>query len=184
MDGHLGGVQEFLLDVLSGHEGEPGEDGVVNQLLVTHDVAGIECGDGIHEQVISLFEVPDKQQVQGFINLQSVLPLPIPTFLEKIPALIDDLFHLNEISLLQINGEDLEVDIHLLADLDGLLQGFLKDSDSEGFVGVVLFDERCLGEDGIPDLDVPEVGLGINDLVLKLLELGRVVKLYFHSKYF
>ena len=60
VDCDFGWVQELLFDLLSGHEGKSGENGVVDQLLISHNVTCIECGDGIDKQIVGFFEISDQ----------------------------------------------------------------------------------------------------------------------------
>ena len=85
---------------MSGHEGKSGENGVVDQLLISHNVTCIECGDGIDKQVVGFFKIPNQQKVQSLVDFESVLSLPISSLFKEVLAFVDDLFDFGEISLL------------------------------------------------------------------------------------
>ena len=83
-----------------------------------------------------------------------------------------------------MDRQDFKVDIHLFPNLNRLFKSFFIDCDSQGLVSIVLFEEGSLGDDCVPHLDVPEVGLRIDDLVFELLKFGLVIKLSLHSNIF
>ena len=99
MDCDFGWIKELLFDLLPGHEWKSGENSVVDQLLVSHNVTCIECGDGVDKQIVGFFEIPDQQKIQGFVDFESVLSLPISSLLKQVLAFVDDLFDFGEISL-------------------------------------------------------------------------------------
>ena len=69
--------------------------------------------------------------------------------------------------LLKIDRNELESNVHLFTDLDGLLQSQLISFNGLGELGVVLI-ELSLGQQGISDLGLSEIFLSIFDLEVLL----------------
>ena len=58
-------------------------DGVGDKGLVVHELVGGEGGDGVEEELSSLFEVPDDHTVQALVDLQTVPPVPVSPLLNE-----------------------------------------------------------------------------------------------------
>jgi hypothetical protein len=189
----LGRLDDLFLQIGPAHEDDPRHDCVEDEVLVGHDLRRVEGGDGRYEQLVGGLEVPHHQQVHGLIHLELVLALPVAALFEEDLAVVDDILHLvwvraagTDIAVLEVDSEDLEVDVHLLAYFDRLLEGQLVDLDSFVLVVEGSPDEVGLGEDGVAYFDVAEVQLCVGDLVVEFLELLGVVLflLDLHLKYF
>jgi hypothetical protein len=88
--------------------------------------------------------------------------------------------------MFQVNSENLEVNIHLLAYLNGLLESKIVDLDGLFLVAYRSTDEVSLGQDSIANLDVSKILLSIFNLVIQFLQFFLVVLLLLnlHLKYF
>lgn len=169
VDYGLRGLEHFLLDADAVHVEDAGEHAVGDQLFVGHHFGAVEGGQHIDEEFAGGREVADDQAVDALVDLELVLALPVAALLEQLVALVDVLLDLVVVLQHQVDAHQLERDVHLLADLDGALQGQVVGLDGE-LVLLVLVVELGLGQQGVPDLGLAEVLLRVLDLGVPLLQ--------------
>lgn len=76
-----------------------------------------------------------------------------------------------DVAAVEIDAEDLEVDVHFLANFDCFLESEFVDSDGLFAIADSLADEVGLGEDGITHFNIAKILFCVFDLIVKLLEL-------------
>lgn len=163
----FGGLEDFLLDAGAVHVENTCQDAVGDQFFVAHDLGAVEGGDDLHEETAGLLEVPHDQPVDPLVDLQLVLALPVATLLEKAVALVDVVLDLGVVVEDEVDGDELEGDVHLFANLDGLLQGQVVGLDGL-VVLLVLVEQLSLGQKGVPDFCLAEVLLSVLDFEVGL----------------
>jgi hypothetical protein len=156
VDNGFGGFEDLLFEAGAVHVEEAGEDAVGDEFLVGHDFGAVEGGDDFDEEGASFLEVAHDKPVDALVDLQFVLAFPIAALLEQCVAFLDILLDLGVVVQFQIDRDELEVDVHLLTDLDCLLQRQLVGSDRlvELLVVVVQFG---LGKKAVSNLGLSEI---------------------------
>lgn len=173
VDDGLGGFEDLLLDADSVHVEDAGEDAVGDQFFVGHHFGAVEGGDDVDEELAGCGEVPHDEAVYALVDLQLVLAFPVAALLQQLIAFVDVLLDFVIILQLEVDADELEGDVHLLADFDGPLESQVVCVDGFGVLGVIVV-ELGFCQEGVTHLGLAKVLLGV--LYLGVLLLKQLLK--------
>lgn len=129
-------------------------------MLVCHHLGTVESWKDVDEELACFGEISYYQSVDSLVYFQFVLALPITPLLQQTITLINILLYLMSILISKVDGNKAESDVHFFTYLDSVLEGLVEGLDGLG-VAMVVVVEFCLLEDGVTDLGLAEVLLGV-----------------------
>jgi hypothetical protein len=176
VDDGLRRFKNLLLDADTVHVEDAGEHAVSDEFLVGHDFRAVEGGQDVDEELAGCGEVAHDESVDALVDLEFVLAFPVAALFEQFVALVDVLLDLVVVLQFEVDADEFEGDVHLLADLDGAFEGEVEGLDGFGVFGVVVVELGLL-EQGVTHL-------GLSEVLLCVLDLGVLVGQQLFERFF